>query len=186
MQQLGRIIGENLRRLRSDSGLSLDALAKASGVSKSRLGQIERGESNPSISTVWQIAHALKVEFSALVTSPQEDSQIVSRADIEPVTTDDGRCRTYALFAFDSASGFEVYTSEIEPGGQLYAEPHPAGTRETITLMAGRLSIIVSGTERNLGAGDAFRFKADEPHEYRNVGDELAVFSMIVAYPRKG
>ena len=47
------------------------------------LGQIERGEANPSISTVWQIANALKVEFSALVTSRQVDSVVVTRAGSE-------------------------------------------------------------------------------------------------------
>ena len=68
MNDLSGVVGENLKRLRAERGLSLDALARESGVSKSRLGQIERGEANPSISTLWQIAKALKVEFSVLVT----------------------------------------------------------------------------------------------------------------------
>ena len=63
MQDLGKIVGENQRRLRTEQGLSLDALAKTSGVSRSRLAQIEQGEANPSISTVWQIANALRVDF---------------------------------------------------------------------------------------------------------------------------
>jgi transcriptional regulator with XRE-family HTH domain len=50
VENLNQLIGENLRRLRAEMGLSLDAVAKLSGVSKSMLGQIERGEVNPTIS----------------------------------------------------------------------------------------------------------------------------------------
>lgn len=185
-QQLSKVLGDNVKRLRADQGLSLDALAKESGVSKSRLGQIEHGEANPSIATLWQIASALRVEFTALVKSEQPESVVVSRADVEPVVGEDGSCRTYPLFPFDSELGFETYLSEIEPGGSLHAEPHPEGTRETLTVAAGSLTIEVGGQTYTARDGDAIRFRADEPHDYRNDGDEPVVFSMIVAYPRKG
>lgn len=184
MQELSKTVGENLKRLRSEQGLSLDALAKASGVSKSRLGQIERGEGNPSISTVWQIARALKVEFTALVTHPQPDSVVVRQADIEPILEDGGLCRDFPLFPFDPSLGFEVYTAEIDPGGCLRAEAHPAGTRETVTVSAGELVMSIGGEEHSLGAGDAIRFLADVAHDYRNAGDDVAVFSIVLAYPR--
>lgn len=186
MQQLSRIVGDNLKSLRAQQGLSLDQLAAASGVSKSRLGQIERGEANPSISTVWQIANALKVEFSALVTSKQVDSVVVHRSDVEPVIEDDGRCRNYPVFPFDASVGFEVYALEIEPGGRLSSEAHPGGMQETITVSSGTLRLLVAGEEHLLHAGDAIRFTADSPHEYTNPGDELMVLSMVVAYPRVG
>lgn len=185
MEQLGRVIGDNLRRLRAERGFSLDTLARESGVSKSRLGQIERGEANPSISTVWQIANAFRVEFSALVTAPDVDPVMVRRADIEPVTADDGRCRTYPLFAFDPVLGCEIYESELEPGGHLVADAHPAGTREVITVLSGSAEIRAGDEVHALGPGDAMRFLADQPHAYRNTGTDVAVLSMIVAYPRK-
>lgn len=184
VQQLSKIVGENLKRLRAEQALSLEALAKLSGVSKSRLGQIERGEANPSITTVWQIANALKVEFSALITSPQADSVVVSRDDLEPVTADEGRCRTYALFPYDPALGFETYLSEMAPGAELAADPHPDGTRETITVVSGELSVQVADETHTLRAGDAIRFTADVPHAYRNSGDQPAVYSMLVSYRR--
>lgn len=184
MQQLSQAIAENLKRLRAEQGLSLDALAKASGVSKSRLGQIERGEANPSISTIWQIANALKVEFSAIVTSQRPDSEVVRREDIEPLPEDEGRCRNYTLFPFDPSLGFEVYTLEIEPGGHLDAEAHPEGTREVVTVVAGELFVQAGDEMHILHEGDAIRFRADVAHAYRNPGRELAVLSLLVAYPR--
>jgi len=185
MQQLGRIIGENLRRLRSDGGLSLDALARSSGVSKSRLGQIERGEANPSVTTVWQIANALRVEFSALVTAPRASSVVARRDDVEPVTSDDGLYRTYALFPFDPALGHELFLSELDPGGHLHADPHPDGTWETVVVSNGTLTLETAGETHTLGPGDAIRFKADNAHEYANPGAETAVLEITIAYPRQ-
>lgn len=185
-QQLSKVLGDNVKRLRAEQGLSLDALAKSSGVSKSRLGQIERGEANPSIATLWQIAHALRVEFTALVHTEEPESVVVSLADIEPFVSDDGLCRTYSLFPFDTDLSFETYYTELEAGGELHAEPHPDGTRETITVFSGVLTILASGQRYTARAGDAIRFRADEGHDYLNEGDVPAVFSMIVAYPRKG
>ncbi len=186
MEQLGRIIGENLKRLRSESGLSLDALAKSSGVSKSRLGQIERGEANPSVTTVWQIANALRAEFSALVTSPRAESVIVSRAEVEPVVEDGGRYRVYPLFPFDATLGYEVYAAELEPSAHLSAEPHGDGAWETVIVDAGQLTITVHGVEHALAAGDAMRFRADDAHEYRNPGDVRTECHFVITYPRVG
>lgn len=186
MKHLSQIVGENQKRLRNEQGLSLDALAKASGVSKTRLSQIERGEANPSMSTLWQIANALRVVFSELVTPHEDEGQVVRADLVEPVTTDDGRARTYLLFPFDSAYGFEYYTVQIEQDGRVVADAHPAGTIETITLLSGELAVHASGQATELGEGDTFRFPADQAHEYVNVGEKLVEFTLIVAYSRRG
>lgn len=60
------IIAENLKRFRDERKLSLDNVSKLSGVSKSMLGQIERGEANPTVSTVWKIANVLKYHLQNL------------------------------------------------------------------------------------------------------------------------
>ena len=62
------ILGANLRRLRIRRGLSLERLARASGVSRAMLGQIELGQSTPTINVVWKIARSLSVPFSALIS----------------------------------------------------------------------------------------------------------------------
>lgn len=186
MEHLGKIIGDNLKRLRAEAGMSLGALAEASGVSKSRLGQIERGEANPSVTTVWQIANALRVEFSALVTSPREGSVVARASNVEPVVADRGRYRAYPLFPFDPAHGFEVYVCELDASGRLTAVPHTEGAWETVVVSAGTLTIRVGDELHTLGPGDAIRFKADGPHEYTNPGAEKVVCDMLITYPRVG
>jgi transcriptional regulator with XRE-family HTH domain len=65
--ELTMLVGTNLRQQRLRRGLSLDQLARASGVSRSMLGQIESGQSSPTIKTLWRIAVGLAVPLSALI-----------------------------------------------------------------------------------------------------------------------
>ncbi|HCL78549.1 MAG TPA: hypothetical protein DIC53_01115, partial [Synergistaceae bacterium] len=69
---LEKIVAENLKRIRSDRKLSLDGLAALTGVSKSMLGQIERGESSPTLQTVWKIANGLRISLTELTDAPKE------------------------------------------------------------------------------------------------------------------
>src|SRR4051812_32114751 len=66
---LAPVVGKNLRRLRTQRGLSLERLAKASGVSRAMLGQVELGQSAPTINVLWKIARALALPFSALIST---------------------------------------------------------------------------------------------------------------------
>ena len=60
-------IAANAKRIREEKKLTLDAAASATGVSRSMLAQIEKGEVNPTISVVWKIANGYKVSFTSLV-----------------------------------------------------------------------------------------------------------------------
>src|SRR5881409_3494887 len=88
---LTSVVGENLRRLRTDRGLSLEKLAQASGVSRAMLGQIELGQSAPTINVLWKIAQALDVSFSALIAAPRAGETLVLRAsEARRLTSQDG------------------------------------------------------------------------------------------------
>ena len=66
MDSMNTIVAKNIKRLREEKKLSMDELAKLSGVSKSMLAQIERGDGNPTLSTLWKISNGMKVPFDAL------------------------------------------------------------------------------------------------------------------------
>src|SRR5438067_6275688 len=85
-------VGKNLRRLRTDRGLSLEQLAKLSGVSRSMLGQIELGQSAPTINVLWKIAQALDEPFSALLADARPPGpRVVRAADMQQLASRDGR-----------------------------------------------------------------------------------------------
>lgn len=184
MDNLNLIFAQNLKRLREEKRLSLDNMAKLSGVSKSMLGQIERGEVNPTISTVWKISNGLKVSFTTLMSRPEVDIEIVYKEDIEPLTENEGKSRNYPVFSFDETRRFEMYLLEIEKGGQLSAEAHPQGTQEFITVFSGELTIKVNEKEYIVANGNSIRFKADTRHYYCNSGDDLVKISMVIYYPQ--
>ena len=77
MQEIHLIIAKNLKALRESKKLSLEKVAELTGVSKTMIGQIERGESAPTITTIWKIANGLKISFTALINNPQPDTKVV-------------------------------------------------------------------------------------------------------------
>ncbi len=183
MDSLNSIIAENLKRLREERKLSLDTLARLSGVSKSMLGQIERGEVNPTVATVWKIANGLKISFTALMSRPEQDIELVERSQVQPFVEDGGRFRNYPLFPFDETRRFEMYSVEIDPGGTLSAEGHLQGSQEFMTVYQSAVTVCVEDTDYVVQPGNALRFKADRPHSYRNDGERQALVSMIIYYP---
>ena len=183
MDKLNLVIAESLKRLRADKKLSLDNVAKLSGVSKSMLGQIERGEVNPTVSTLWKIANGLKISFTQLMSRPESDIEIVDKSQIQPLIEDNGKVRNFPIFPFDSARRFEMYTLELDGGSYLKAEAHPHGTQEFVTVFSGEVTINVNGENFVVTTGNSMRFKADSPHTYKNSGDAICTLSMVIYYP---
>ena len=182
MDAIHLIVAQNLKRLREERKLSLDALARLSGVSKSMLGQIERGDVNPTISTVWKIANGLKLPFSELLSRPENDCEVVEKGSVQPLIEDGGKFRNYPVFPFDALRRFEMYYIEIDPDGHLEAEPHPDGTQEFITVFSGRLAVTAGDEQMLVENGNSARFRADMPHGYRNTGSEECRLSMVISY----
>ncbi|MBO6205278.1 MAG: helix-turn-helix transcriptional regulator, partial [Selenomonas sp.] len=67
---INAIIANNIKRLREEQNLSFGQLADRSGVSKVMLSQIEKGEGNPTINTIWKVANGLGVDYSQLIAPP--------------------------------------------------------------------------------------------------------------------
>jgi len=183
LENLNEVVARNLKSIREEKKLSLDKVAEFTGVSKSMLGQIERGESNPTITTVWKIANGLKISFTSLINTPQQDTVIINRSEIEPLIEDNGKYRLYPYFPYEDGRRFEVYSVEIEKGGYLSADAHPEGTQEFITVFDGELTIRVNDEEYSIKEGDSIRFKADKSHTYHNSGNKLAKVSLVIYYP---
>ncbi len=181
---LAPVVGGNLRRLRAERSLSLEALAQRSGVSRAMLGQIELGRSAPTINLLWKIARALDLPFSALMTSArtQGGTRVLAAARSKRLTSNDGGFSSRALFPHDEPRRVEFYELELRRGATEDAEAHPPGTRENLVVTRGAVQIDVAGEEHQLGTGDAIVFEADVPHRYRNVGDDDARMYLVMTY----
>jgi len=182
LYNLNLVIANNLKEIRELRKLSLDKVADLTGVSKSMLGQIERGESNPTISTVWKIANGLKISFTDLINTHKSGTILIRRSEIEPLIEDGGRYRLYPVFPYEDNRRFEIYSIDIEKDGYLNSEAHREGTEEYLTVFQGQATIIVNREEHIISKGDSIRFKADKPHGYYNAGDEPVIISMVIYY----
>jgi transcriptional regulator with XRE-family HTH domain len=177
------VVGANLRRLRGQRGLSLEKLSKASGVSRAMLGQIELGQSAPTINVLWKISSALGVPFSGLISARQEGGLQVMRADAAKLlTSHDGAFSSRALFPFDSPRRVEFYQLTLRPGAVEKADPHNPGTVENLVVAQGSVEIEAGGKREVLGPGDAIVFEADVPHVYRSKAAGETVMFLVMTY----
>lgn len=184
LEEIHLVIAKNLKAFRESKKLSLEKVAELTGVSKTMIGQIERGESSPTITTIWKIANGLKVSFTSLIHQPQQETQMVLRSDVQTLSEDNGKYRVYPYFPFEDDKRFEIYSVEIDTGGYLGADAHPDGTEEYVTVFDGELTVRVNNHEFTVKSGDSIRFKADRPHTYHNSGEGVTRLSMVLFYPR--
>lgn len=183
MEEINLIIAKNLKAIRESKKLTLEKVGELTGVSKTMIGQIERGESSPTITTIWKIANGLKISFTYLINHPQPDTKVVLRSEVQTLSEDDGKYRVYPYFPFQEDKRFEVYSVEIEKGGSFQSDSHGDGTEEFITVFDGEVTVCVNNIEYTVKNGDSIRFKADRPHSYRNTGETMTRMSMIIYYP---
>ncbi|MGM9614214.1 MAG: helix-turn-helix domain-containing protein [Oscillospiraceae bacterium] len=182
---LQKVIGDNIKAIREQKKLTLEAAAKQTGVSRSMLAQIEKGDVNPTISVLWKIANGYKVSFTSLMDDRMQAPLVIRAADISPLMEDEGKYMNYPAFPFQEDRLFETYRIQIEPGGFLQAQPHMAGTEEYITVFAGEVEIWAGQNAFRLAEGDSLRFKADEEHSYKNIGTVPVHLHMLIYYAKE-
>jgi transcriptional regulator with XRE-family HTH domain len=182
MKDLNLIIGNKLKDIRNKRNLSLDEVARLTGVSKAMLGQIERGKSNPTVSTLWKIATGLKISFSLFIDEDQEDLKVIDQKDISPIIEDNNRMKLYPIFPFDANKGFEIFTIELEQDCNHISTPHNEGVEEYIIVTEGQIEININSKKFILEKGNSMRFMANYPHSYKNINQGRSVFQNIILY----
>ena len=160
-------LARNVRNHRRQRGLSLSALGREAGISKSTLSDLERGRGNPSIDTLWSLAKALRIPFAALFEEDGARSISVLRFEDAPVVASEGTgFRTRHLMSRHGQSEAELYLIELEPGFRRRARPHSPGVVEHVVVMEGSVEVGPVDEAEILGPGDSMQFPADVPHGY--------------------
>jgi XRE family transcriptional regulator, regulator of sulfur utilization len=183
-QELKRRVGENLERLRKQRGLSLEKLATLSGVSRAMLGQIEAGESAPTIALLWKVAKGLDVRFADLLgDEPSQDIQFLPARTSKILQSSNGNFISRALFPFDDKRRAEFYELRLKPGHTEMSVPHPEGTYENLVVHSGQLVLSVGDMKPlEMGPGDSVYFRADLPHAYENPGAGETLMYLVMTY----
>ncbi len=173
-------IGEKLKKIRSTRDLSLDEAAAMTGVSKPMLGQIERGQSVPTVATLWKIATGLKTPLSYFLEGERAEYTIAAPDEGSVILGDGGRMRAYPLLAYDPVRSVETFYIEFAPGCRHESARHDDGVEEHVFVVRGTLHLVLGGKAIDVGERQAVRFRADVPHAYHNVsGETCAVYNTI-------
>ena len=178
-------IGPRVRALRDAMGLSLRDLGERAGVSAQMIGQVERGETSPTLAVANRIAGGLELSLSQLLRLDESEGVTVVRGDQRRRGASRSNGHSYELLTPElPGQRAEVSRHVLKPGaatgGQDDPPIHEPGSRETAVLIAGRLTLVCAGTRYELGEGDAVTFDADLPHRFENPGRSEARFMAVV------
>lgn len=184
MTDLAEKISSTLKSLRSQKGWSLDVASQKTGVSKAMLGQIERGESSPTIATLWKISSGFNVSFSSFVEDVQQANlEFMHRSNhLRQMHPADDKIRIMPIFAYDAQLGFEVFIIELLPGCEHLSPPHQKGVVEHVIVSSGQIEVLIGDTWHAVGENEGLRFEADRPHGYRNLSGTKAIFHDMIHY----
>ena len=175
---------KRVKQLRGERAWSLDALARASGVSRSMLSQIERGQANPTVGVTFRIARALGISLAELLEAPGTTTSItVIRAqDRAYHYRSDRDCTIRTLSPLNLEKDVEFYEVELAEGGELRSAAHFRGTREFLTVQKGKVRVESGADTEELAKGDSVSYRADLPHAIINIGSGPALLFLVDIY----
>jgi len=161
--------------------MSLDDLARASGVSRAALSQIETQKTNPTVGILWKVAVGLGLPFADLIAEPVSTASVLRHDAAQVLRSVDGRFESRPLAPSGASPLVELYELSLAPGCRHASEPHAFGTREQLVVLRGELHLTVGDATYDLGDGDSISFLADVAHTYENTGKkDLRVHNIII------
>jgi transcriptional regulator with XRE-family HTH domain len=180
-------LGARLRASRLRTSRSLRAVAGEVGISPSALSQIERGQSRPSVPTLYSIVNCLGITLDELFDGASQETaptpEVVSRTSSGPVSTPADR----HVITLDSGVQWQQLTADVTPGVDfLRLVYQPGGSsssnqsfvrhdgHEFGIVESGRLRVTLGFQAYELGPGDSISFHSSTPHRLETIGDEPA------------
>jgi len=175
------LLPSRLKEARQRQGLSLDAVAKLSGVSRSMVSQIERGESSPTIATLWNLTKALQVDFAGLLddSDPSDQISVLRKSDVPSFDNMGTGCLIRILSPPEEAGGHEVYDITFPADGALSSQPHKRGATEQLTVLDGCVRVTSGTAVKDLATGDTAQYAADVTHAIKAHNGPARVFLIV-------
>ena len=184
--ELNAAVAENIKRIRKTQKLSLERTASLSGVSRSMLGQIERGEANPSVAILGKLASALKVSASEFLRNDSFEPLCLSREpDNTPRRLDGGKVLLRNSMWYEEKTGMDTAFLDVYISGKYAPQPDVPGCVCTATVISGTAWLKTGGKVWTLEERDALRFAADEPWEIANQGSAVSRLLLVRRYLKR-
>ncbi|MEH6444962.1 MAG: XRE family transcriptional regulator [Oceanospirillaceae bacterium] len=184
LEPIAQVLCEKVKGLRKDRGWTLESFAAISGVSRSMLSQIERGQANPTLAVACKIAQAFSISVGELVDEPWTVSsiEVIRKDDPAFLYRHDSNCKIRTLSPLNMEKNIEFYELSLQPKAHLQSAAHFEGAREFITVEKGVIEITAGVDSNSLSEGDSAHYRGDVVHSIQNTGNVEAVCFLVVSY----
>lgn len=176
-----------IRKYRKQKKLTLKELAALSGMSISYISQVERGEIDPSLSSLRKIAAVFQVPIYMLLDDTEVIGDLTLRKDQQKITYSEDKNLSYRFLTPLPSPGFSpellLVAFEMEPHSQDSLTPIQHHSEEMTYLTEGELTIQIEDTTVTLHPGDSTVIQKDKPHIYKNTGDVPVKGIMAISPP---
>jgi transcriptional regulator with XRE-family HTH domain/quercetin dioxygenase-like cupin family protein len=163
-------IGQRLRDIRNDRGLSIRGLAEKSQLNVNTLSMIENGKTSPSVATLQQLAFALEIPIAAFFENgvPKNKISFLKASQRPQAAFAHGTLED--LGAGMISRGAEPFLVVLESLADSGPNPIIHTGREFVFCLEGKLAYVIDDQEYILEPGDSLLFEAHLPHRWQNVG----------------
>jgi transcriptional regulator with XRE-family HTH domain len=175
---LAHLVGQRVRGLRTARGWSLSSLAVRAGLGKATLSEIESGQRNPTLETLYAIAAQLQIGLAELLVepgSPTSGAPSVRGSAVEAVLVATYREPTVTT---------EIYRLQVHPGRTQISPDHGPGVVEHLFITAGAVQVGPVDDPVTIVAGGDWSWQPVGPHSYAAIGGETAEAVLIMRHPR--
>jgi len=180
-EEVSANLGANIRRLRLEKNLTLEALADLSGVSRAMISKIERGSSMPTATVLGKLATGLNIGLSRLVGGYHTRKPTLLTPFQQPVFRDpeSGLERRSLSPSFpDRMVDFVVNT--LPAKSSVAFPPHHQGVEEYLYVTSGKITVVVGEERFEVEAGNSLFYASDQKHEFHNSEGQPAVFFIVI------
>ena len=181
-------VGNRIRTHRQRAGLSLTGLATAPGIGKGTLSELEHGQRNPTLETLYAVAGVLGVPLAGFVSSEEGHQPLVRGGSGGVGDTPAGQeisvgggpvsARLLEARRVTDGSLIEVYWLSIGPGRRV-SPAHGRGVAERLVLVEGEAVVGPEGQTRHIAAGEALSWESSGRHVYSSDAGAEGVLTII-------
>jgi transcriptional regulator with XRE-family HTH domain len=179
-----RLVGGRLREARQGRDMTQEDVAREAGLTKSFVSAVERGETSPSIGSLYRLCEVLGVSIAELFeTVPAPESNVVRRADVRGVSFGGEGVENHVLSPRAERRA-QVIETHVAPGGSPGPEPWShSGDLVIATILQGRLEFRFEDHTAVLEAGDTLSYSPADPHSWGNPDDEVPAVALFFGMP---
>jgi transcriptional regulator with XRE-family HTH domain len=173
-------VGAQVQALREQLGLSMRGLAELCGLSPNTISLIERGATSPSVSTLHQLATALRVPITAFFEQRREGTQVIHSRPGDRSFSGSASVLLESLGSGLEGQSLEPFLVTLEPSADSGPGTMIHSGHELVYCLEGMVEYVIEGHSYRLGPGESLLFEARLPHCWRNLGSEPGLFLLVL------